>query len=211
MAERDLVQGIYLLFNIQTGQSYIGSSNKVSYRWSQHKRDLEGGRHKNQRLQSNWGKYGDISFEFFIIEYIEDTNELLNRERYYIEKYQGPFLLNICLDPRRQRSGIKHTDEAKKRMSAAHKGRRLSEEHKAKIRAAMNSPEVSARLSAARTGRQQSAESNAKRSRAMKVIANDPLRLEMSRKNGLRNRGRIHSEEVRERMSEAHKGKRLIV
>jgi group I intron endonuclease len=184
------ISGVYLIFNEVTGASYIGSSNRIQYRWTQHKKELKHQYHKNPKLQASWNKYGKAAFGFFIVEYVSDDDRLLEREKHYIEKYEGRYLLNICRDPQRQRLGIAHTDETKKKISAIHKGRRLTAEHKANISAGMRSPEAFAKMSASRRGKPQPSETNLKRSLTMKTKANSPEWIERCRALGRSLKGR---------------------
>ena len=64
---------------------YIGRSIDIENRWKQHIRGEQSG----VRLQKAFKKYGIESFEFSIVEEIEDGLRLVEREIFYIEKYNS--------------------------------------------------------------------------------------------------------------------------
>ena len=76
--------GIYKITNIVNGKFYIGSSNNIKNRWSQHENALDEGTHGNAYLQNAWNKYGGKkNFKFEIIE--ECAPEVqFEREQYYL-------------------------------------------------------------------------------------------------------------------------------
>src|SRR5690242_15158621 len=82
---RDAVQvlkgrcGVYCIINTNTGQIYIGSSNNIGQRISDH---LASGSHSNVYLQNSIDNYGLENFIFIVIEFCEHT-QLLIREQYY--------------------------------------------------------------------------------------------------------------------------------
>lgn len=77
--------GIYCIENLANNKKYIGQSNDIEKRWCQHKNDLYHNQHHNKHLQSAWNKYGEESFDFYVLENCEI--ELLDeREIYWIDK-----------------------------------------------------------------------------------------------------------------------------
>lgn len=76
--------GIYCIFNIVSGNKYIGSSNNIYERWNDHFRDLLKNKHCNQYLQNAWNKYGKDSFMFEVLEYC-NLEVLYQREQYFID------------------------------------------------------------------------------------------------------------------------------
>lgn len=75
--------GVYKITNKVNGKFYIGSSNDIKYRWSQHKTQLKKRTHGNPYLQNAWNKYGENNFIFEIIE-ICSPNIQFEREQYYL-------------------------------------------------------------------------------------------------------------------------------
>ncbi len=81
------VSGIYCITNIVSNKIYIGSSKHIDRRIKEHIRKLRKGTHANSHLQSAWNLHKENAFIFLIIEKC-DTEELLIREQYYIDKYK---------------------------------------------------------------------------------------------------------------------------
>jgi hypothetical protein len=102
--------------------------------------------------------------------------------------------------------GAKHSDAARTKISAAHKGRALSIEHRAKISAASKGRALSiehrAKISAAHKGKKRSEEHSAKIAAALK----NPSQ-ETRAKISAAQRGKKLSEQARQNISVASKGK----
>lgn len=139
--------GIYRITNLVNGKTYIGKTG-VSFgdRWDCHKAQLNGGYHDNPHLQKAWNKYGSKSFEFAVVEAVDDVSVLDDLERKYIKEYRsigecynildggdGGFLLGSHLseDARRKigeknrinMTGRKASEETKRKMSSSQKRR----------------------------------------------------------------------------------------
>ena len=75
--------GIYKITNQINQKTYIGQSNDIERRFSQHKSPYEQKRFSEKPLYKAFAKYGIENFTFEIIE--ECSVELLNeREKYWI-------------------------------------------------------------------------------------------------------------------------------
>lgn len=70
------MQAIYQIRNKINNKIYIGSTNNVRKRWNNHRSKLNNNIHENQYLQKAWNKYGEINFQFSIIEEVEDSNRI---------------------------------------------------------------------------------------------------------------------------------------
>jgi len=85
-------QGIYSI-EVDTGDDiikrYIGSSRNLKQRYSKHKSLLRKGSHDSNILQEAYNKYGRESFSFKFLERNIEISELINRERYYVEKFDS--------------------------------------------------------------------------------------------------------------------------
>jgi len=137
--------GIYKITNKQTGKFYIGSSVNVEKRWRAHKSRLRLGVHSNQHLLSAWGKYGEESFDFSILQEVEEE-VLLDVEQQVIDE-------SGCLDRKvgynkapfagSPMKGRKHSKETKEKIAKTSAGRKHTKETKAKIRAANTGRHVS--------------------------------------------------------------------
>lgn len=62
-----LKSGVYIIKNIITNDTYVGSSSNYKSRWRQHRSELRLNKHKNSLLQEAWNKYGEESFEFKLL------------------------------------------------------------------------------------------------------------------------------------------------
>jgi group I intron endonuclease len=121
--------GIYLIKNIITGQSYIGSSINMQKRCNAHRCLLNNNKHTNVKLQRAYIKYGESSFEFKVIEFI-DVENLIEREQQIVNRENPYFNIRIVVENSR---GIKLSEQTKKRMSDAKKGKPLSEARLAQL------------------------------------------------------------------------------
>ena len=123
------ISGIYKITNKINGKFYIGSSQNISQRWYDHKRELRNNRHCNKHLQDAWNKYGEDSFCFEVIEEC-DICKLSEIEQKYIDEYiDSGRMYNISRDTVSSMRGRKHTEEAKKKMSETRKGINSGEKH----------------------------------------------------------------------------------
>lgn len=109
--------GIYKITNIVNGNFYIGSSSNIRKRKEKHFRYLRRGCHENKHLQNAFNKYGETSFAFEIIKYVDQINLLKEEQMLLDEHFNKPYLYNIC-----PTAG-----------SPAVKGRHKSEEHRKKL------------------------------------------------------------------------------
>lgn len=130
-------QGIYCIQNIlEPTKYYIGSAARsFRERWNKHIYDLRKNKHNSPKLQNAWNKYGEDIFIYKILEVVPkeewtDNKYLTDIEQLYLDTYL-PFynISKIAGSP----LGVKHTVEAKYKMSLAKKGKPLSEETKKKI------------------------------------------------------------------------------
>ena len=127
--------GVYSITNIHNGRMYIGSAT-ISFknRWWDHKTHLRNNSHYNRYLQAAWNKYGEDWFLFSIL-YVCPPNKCLENEQRMIEQYKTMAHengYNLC-PVAGSVLGYAHTDDTKRRISAANKGKILSEEVKKKI------------------------------------------------------------------------------
>lgn len=78
---------IYKITNLTNNKSYIGQTNRAyRERWAEHARD------KNKEPYCNWPLYrmlNSVSPELISWEVIEETEDLNNREKYWIEFYNS--------------------------------------------------------------------------------------------------------------------------
>ena len=76
------IAGVYKITNNITGDFYIGSSKDIKLRWYIHKSPYTIKQHPNVKLYKAMTQYGRDNFT---IDIIEETNNLREREQYWIE------------------------------------------------------------------------------------------------------------------------------
>lgn len=113
--------GIYLIRNIVNGKVYIGSAINIYKRKLEHFYRLRLDKHENQKLQYSWNKHGEDAFEHKVL-ILCDIESLIHYEQCVIDLYQRRIgtqnLYNINLTAG-SRLGIKHSEETKRKISAA--------------------------------------------------------------------------------------------
>lgn len=129
------VAGIYAITHRASGKAYIGSALNIAKRWQDHRHFLKKGLHDSRHLQSAWVKYGPEAFEFSLIEISCNVSNILRREQHWMDITQ-------CYDRKRGYNtctvagncyGKKHSEDARRKMSATKRGKVLSEETKMKM------------------------------------------------------------------------------
>lgn len=140
----NIVSGIYKIRNIVNNKVYVGSAVDFKDRKCKHFSNLKSKKHHNLYLQNSYNKHGKENFIFEIIEYIACNKKLLlEREDYWIDLLkanQREFGYNI----RKVASsslGMKHSKEAKEKISSWRIGMQFSSEHKKNL--SKNHPDFS--------------------------------------------------------------------
>lgn len=147
--------GVYIIMNNLNGKVYVGSSQNIKNRFSEHLRDLRRNRNHNRYLQRAWNKYGEEAFKFVVVEKVP-VLFLFEFEQYYIDHYQAansrygynsaPFAdgprgvkwTQACKDrhSKRLKGNIIVSEEARLKISSALKGYIKTQETREKLRAA---------------------------------------------------------------------------
>jgi group I intron endonuclease len=145
--------GVYQIKNKLNEKVYIGSSVNVENRWYQHKKFLRDNSHCNEYLQNSWNTHKEESFEFTILEVLEEEKELFIKEQYWIDicssfirdkgyniqQYAGSGNRGICFTQqhkdkiRDSRIGKKHSIETKNKIGKISKNRFPTEDTRKKL------------------------------------------------------------------------------
>jgi len=123
---------VYSILNKSNGKIYVGLTKQGKHRFTQHKYHLKRNTHPNQHLQSSWNKYGEDSFEFNVLEPCGD-DKLGGNENWWIEYFDSTNPKKGYNLKEGGDNGFKFTEESKKRMSLAQKGKTHSELTKQKM------------------------------------------------------------------------------
>lgn len=118
--------GIYKIINTLNGKYYVGSTNRLSYRWYRHRINLRAGKHINAHLQNAWNKYGEDKFRFVVVEYCS-VKDLFERESAYLKECEkNPTeTYNLVFIPGGGAifRGRKHSEDTKRKMSEQRRGK----------------------------------------------------------------------------------------
>ncbi|MER2007417.1 MAG: GIY-YIG nuclease family protein [Psychrobacillus sp.] len=166
-----MTSGIYRIDNVSNGKFYIGSSFDIEGRLYRHFLELNRNRHSNKHLQNAYNKYGEDSFSTEILEVVDDTNNLIKREQYWIDNLEacnnGYNILPNAGTVREYR----HSEETRKKISETQRGRKLPNELRvklSKIREGKKLPiEVREKISNSNLGRKMTEEQKEKLSKSM--------------------------------------------
>ena len=141
---RNKIAGIYSLTNKTTNKKYIGQTVYLNGRKGDHLLNLRRNQHDNDYLQKAFNKYGEDEFIFEVLEVIEklesganDKDRLTEREQYWMDYYncydrECGYNINPSAEVNYM-SGKTHTEEARKKISEAAKGRKMTEEDKERL------------------------------------------------------------------------------
>lgn len=137
--------GIYQLKNIVNGKIYIGQAQNILNRFNDHRRNRNGDIiYRDCYLYRAIKKYGWDKFEISVLEKVDDFDLLNEREIFWINNLNPEYNMKEGSDCAR---GWNHTEEAKRKMSETKSkmylgennpffGKTHSEEAKEKIRQA---------------------------------------------------------------------------
>ena len=111
--------GIYCIENKINKKKYIGSSKDVYKRKNRHFSELRNSKHKNNKLQRSYNKHGKDNFIFYVLEFVENENELIIREQYYIDSVKPEYNINLIAN---SSLGVKRSEETKEKVRQANIG-----------------------------------------------------------------------------------------
>lgn len=217
-----IVSGIYIILNKINNKWYVGSSrNIIGERWVSHRTQLNCNRHNNKHLSKSWNKYGSENFEFHIVELVDESNLLLVEQKYLDwAKLHRNQCYNVSFNALSPSKGMKFgrpSEETIQKISNAHKGKKLSIEHRNKISEGLRgkSPSIETRekLQQKSTGRKHTEEmkkylSEMRKGKSPwnkgKTNCYKPEVLDKMRQAGYKRKGIPKTLEHRKKISEAH-------
>ena len=120
------------LYQISIGDYfYFGQSQDLKTRKSQHLHHLKKGTHRNPLMQNVYSKYQEFDFKEVLHCPVEELNQ---QEQRLLDSFWGTEgCMNISKCAEAPQRGLKRSEESKKKMSEAHKGKHHSEETKRKL------------------------------------------------------------------------------
>lgn len=127
--------GIYKIIHKESGKYYIGSTVSFRKRWISHRYKLNNNFHENDHLQNAWNKYGSREFEFLVVEYVDNKNDLLTLEQFYLDKIKSDFenKIDSHYNQRYDAFKLKMTEEMKEKIGNANRGRKHTNVAKSKM------------------------------------------------------------------------------
>lgn len=113
------VCGIYKLVNRVTGQCYVGQSQRVQKRISEHFRLLRGNKHPNSHLQNAYNKYGASNFYGAIEVECDSPDQLDALEEAFLTGdawFEEPVVYNIADFAKAPMRGKTHSPEVREKI-----------------------------------------------------------------------------------------------
>lgn len=133
--------GIYRIVNTQNNHVYVGQTRQNFFRrYLHHQWKLKNGSHDNTYLQNAWNLYGAESFVFEVVECVTNPDVLNDLEIAYIRRYRAIGSCYNLSSGGGGRSGVQLSDEHKQKIGEKNRlnmmGRKATEETKRKMSAA---------------------------------------------------------------------------
>jgi group I intron endonuclease len=210
--------GVYEIQNSVTGYCYIGSSVNMSKRYIRHISDLKRQVHVNPYLQNAWNKYGENAFVFRAILRCDKSMTTIYEQKCLDTMEHEYNLAKDAIAPNKGRvfsaevrakmsnasARRKHTEETKRKIGLAHKGKKKSaetiEKHRIAITGVPMSRKARRNMSKAGKGRKFSDVHKAKIGAKTKARWNSEEYRERLSKSLT---GRVFSEEAKQKMRDA--------
>lgn len=187
-----MMQGIYKIQNKVNGKYYLGSSSDVGRRWGAHKNALRKGC-SSPHLQNAWNKYGEANFVCEPVEEVIGTKAMrFAREQVYLDDgFSSGILYNISV----KAGGGNQGDEVNQKISITQK--RYFETHENPMKGRHHKLE-SCLLISSRMIEYYRTHENPMGGRTHSQKAREAI--------SQANRGRKHTAEELQKMSETHLG-----
>jgi len=206
------MQGIYKISNSKNGKFYIGSSKDLKYRWEQHLWMLKNNRHDNIHLQRAWNKDGSEAFSIELVEAVEDVDKLFEVEQGWLDRLDYGLVYNMNRAAQGRR-GVPMSEEHKAKISAALKGRVMSEAQKKLLseikKARPMSDDQKKLMSDARRGQPGHKKSEEEKRKISESLKGRIMSEATKEKLRIANTGKVATEETKQKLSKANKGRKL--
>lgn len=191
------VGGIYQFRQISTGKKYIGRTRDFYRRQKEHRKELSEGTHFNCHLQRAWNECGPDDFVFEILEIIEDESRLKIREQWHLDN-------NIIwrFDFNFNKDSNCPPDPA---------GRECTPETRKKLSEAHSGRTVTwgDKISESKMGKKYGPQSQDHVDKRMKAKVGWKMTDEQRQQLSDAHKGKRHTPEAKAKMSESRKGKRM--
>lgn len=126
------IVGIYGIKNCTENKWYVGQSNNVYKRLGAHTDRLRRGDHPLLELQADYNRLGRDSFEVYVLEFC-DLEKLNERECFWIKEKDAVKNGYCTSTGGYSASGIKMSEETRRKMSETRKGHIVTQETRDKI------------------------------------------------------------------------------
>jgi len=129
--EHSRVCSAYAIFHVASGKVYVGSTSNTYYRRKAHLNHLTCGTHPNRHLQNAYNLNKELKLRFVLTDTREEAYEI---EQRMIDEYMNKgILFNVAKDVRYSGVEFKHKPETIELLRKLSTGRKLSDEAKRKI------------------------------------------------------------------------------
>lgn len=209
--------GIYCFENIVNGKKYIGKAKNLNRRISCHFSNLRRNKDDSCALQNAWNKYKEENFKVWVVEMCE-YSFVDEREIFWIRELNSHISkngYNISYGGQASMRGRNHASQAKQKMSDAHRDRppisdeqrkRMSEAQKGKTISEETRKKISLANSGDKNPNYGKTTSDEKKEKISKANTGKKRTKEQRLRCSINSKGRIHTEESKKKISESHKG-----
>lgn len=143
--------GIYKIQNLTTGKFYIGSTKNFRERKYRHFRHLSLNKHHSLYLQNSYNKYGKDSFVFEVLAHCP-PEYLIKLEQWFLDNLKPEYNVSVTANCF-YNFGYKHTEETRKKISKANKGKKKPDSYLATRIGVPRTEETRKKISESNMGR----------------------------------------------------------
>ncbi len=134
------MKGVYKIVNLESGKYYVGSSNDLHKRWTQHLSCLRRGKHKNRHLQNAWNKYAEDVFAFVVVVETETQEEAHEIEQKWLDEKELKYNIADSVQVYAYWKGKNHSDKTKAKLMEGSGKNKLMPEQVLEIRGRYKRP-----------------------------------------------------------------------